>query len=217
MSNQVFHKIIPKSLNIFFLLSLICALALTGCGSNPELDNYKANMEQFFENVKVYDQSINAIDPESETSATDLLILLDSMDKSFAQMASLEVPDGFPGVDELADEASDYMTEAVSYFHQAYEAETFDPVLADVAKQNYDRANLRIQYILSILHGDLPEEIYSDASDDEDTTDTGNENTGNEGDAPKEPADSGSEDDFDTDDTVFYDDMQESGSDEGTE
>lgn len=217
MSNQVFHKIIPKSLNIFFLLSLICALTLTGCGSNPELDNYKANMEQFFENVKVYDQSINAIDPESETSATDLLILLDSMDKSFAQMASLEVPDGFPGVDELADEASDYMTEAVSYFHQAYEAETFDPVLADVAKQNYDRANLRIQYILSILHGDLPEEIYSDASDDEDTTDTGNENTGNEGDAPKEPADSGSEDDFDTDDTVFYDDMQESGSDEGTE
>lgn len=217
MSNQVFHKIIPKSLNIFFLLSLICALTLTGCGSNPELDNYKANMEQFFENVKVYDQSINAIDPESETSATDLLILLDSMDKSFAQMASLEVPDGFPGVDELADEASDYMTEAVSYFHQAYEAETFDPVLADVAKQNYDRANLRIQYILSILHGDLPEEIYSDASDDEDTTDTGNENTGNEGDAPKEPADSGSKDDFDTDDTVFYDDMQESGSDEGTE
>lgn len=217
MSNQVFHKIIPKSLIIFFLLSLICALTLTGCGSNPELDNYKANMEQFFENVKVYDQSINAIDPESETSATDLLILLDSMDKSFAQMASLEVPDGFPGVDELADEASDYMTEAVSYFHQAYEAETFDPVLADVAKQNYDRANLRIQYILSILHGDLPEEIYSDASDDEDTTDTGNENTGNEGDAPKEPADSGSKDDFDTDDTVFYDDMQESGSDEGTE
>lgn len=217
MSNQVFHKIIPKSLNIFFLIGLICALTLTGCGSNPELDNYKANMEQFFENVKVYDQSINAIDPESETSATDLLILLDSMDKSFAQMASLEVPDGFPGVDELADEASDYMTEAVSYFHQAYEAETFDPVLADVAKQNYDRANLRIQYILSILHGNLPEEIYSDVSDDGDTTDTGKENTGNEGDSPKEPADSGSEDDFDTDDTVFYDDMQESGSDEGTE
>lgn len=217
MSNQVFQKIIPKSLNVFFLLSLICALTLTGCGSNPELDNYKANMEQFFENVKVYDQSINAIDPESETSATDLLALLDSMDKSFAQMASLEVPDGFPGVDELADEASDYMTEAVSYFHQAYEAETFDPVLADVAKQNYDRANLRIQYILSILHGDLPEEIYSDASDDEDASNAGTENTGTEDDVPKEPADSGSEDDFDTDDTVFYDDMQESGSDEGTE
>lgn len=217
LSNQVFHKIIPQKLNVFFLLSLICALTLTGCGSNPELTSYKANMEQFFENVKVYDQSINAIDPESETAATDLLALLDSMDKSFAQMASLEVPNGFPGVDELADEANDYMTEAVSYFHQAYEAETFDPVLADVAKQNYDRANLRIQYILSILHGDLPEEIYSDVSDDEDTTDTGNENTGNEGDAPREPADSGSEDDFDTDDTVFYDDMQESGSDEDTE
>ena len=52
------------------------------------------------------------------------------------------------------------MTEAVSYYHQAFEAEPFDTVLADVAKQNYDRANVRLQYIVSILHGDIPEEIY---------------------------------------------------------
>lgn len=139
---------------------MIC-LFLTGCGSNTELDTYKANMNQFFENMKVYDSSINAIDPESETAVTDLLALLDSMDTSFSQMASLEVPEGFPGVDELADEASEYMTEAVSYYHQAFEGESYNAALADAAKQNYDRANLRIQYILSILHGDIPEEIYT--------------------------------------------------------
>lgn len=144
------------------ILGMICfSFLLTGCGNKAALDNYKANMTQFFENMKIYDSSINAIDVNSDTAVSELLTLLDSMDKSFAQMASLEVPEGFPGVDELADEASEYMTEAVSYYHQAFEGEEYNSSLADVAKQNYDRANLRIQYILSILHGDIPEEIYT--------------------------------------------------------
>lgn len=148
----------------------VITLFLTGCAGNPELDNYKANMNQFFENIEVYDTSINAIDPESETAVTDLLSLLDSMDKSFAQMASLEVPDNFPGVEELADEASSYMTEAVSCYHLAFEGDTYNSSMADVAKQNYDRANLRIQYIVSILHGEIPEEIYV-YENEENTTD----------------------------------------------
>ena len=153
----------------------IMLLVLTGCGNKEELENYKANMNQFFENIKVFDSSINAIDPESDTAVSELLSYLDSMDKSFAQMASLEVPDGFPGVEQLADEASEYMSEAVSYYHQAFEGEEYDATLADVAKQNYDRANLRIQYIVSILHGDIPEEIYTDEDTDEsaDTEDSG--------------------------------------------
>lgn len=150
------HKIKIVVLGCFVVSSIL----FTGCKGNAELDNYKANMTQFFENIQAFDTAINSINPESETAVTDLLSLLDSMDKNFQQMASLEVPEGFPGVEELADEASDYMTEAVSYYHQAFEAEPFDTVLADVAKQNYDRANLRIQYIVSILHGDIPEEIY---------------------------------------------------------
>ena len=158
---------------LLFLSACLTAFSmlLSGCRGNTELDNYKVNMNQFFENIKIYDSSINALDPESETAVTDLLALLDSMDQSFRQMASLEVPDGFPGVEELADEASDYMTEAVSYYHQAFEAQPFDTVLADVARQNYDRANLRIQYILSILHGDIPEEIYT--YEDEEGADDG--------------------------------------------
>lgn len=166
-----FHLLHKKAgISHIFLTFTFCFLfLLTGCGNKEELENYKANMNQFFENVKIFDSSINSIDPESDTAVSELLSLLDSMDKSFAQMASLEVPDGFPGVEQLADEASEYMTEAVSYYHQAFEGEEYDAVLADVAKQNYDRANLRIQYIVSILHGDIPEEIYTDEDADEST------------------------------------------------
>lgn len=142
------------------LISLVFLFLLTGCGNDPAIENYKANMNQFFENIEIYDASINAIDPNSETATTELLALLDSMNTTFSQMASLEVPEGFPGVAELAAEASAYMSDAVSCYHQAYDNE-YDSVMADVAYQYYEQANLRFQYIVSILHGDIPEEIFT--------------------------------------------------------
>ena len=142
-----------------FLLCFVM-FSLTGCGKDAKIENYKANMNQFFENIRIFDSSINAIDPNSETATTELLSLLDSMNTSFSQMASLEVPESFPGVEDLAAQASEYMSEAVSFYHQAYDGE-YDATLEDVARQNYERANIRLQYIVSILHGDIPEEIYT--------------------------------------------------------
>ncbi|EOS78470.1 hypothetical protein C819_00069 [Lachnospiraceae bacterium 10-1] len=158
---------------IILLLTFLTSFFLTGCGKDAELENYKANMNQFFENIRVIDSSINALDPNSETAVSDLLSLLDSMNTSFEQMASLDVPDGFPGVDELADEASEYMSEAVSYYHQAYE-NGYNANLEDAARQYYESANVRFQYIVSILHGDIPEEIYTyeDETSSEDTAES---------------------------------------------
>lgn len=157
--NNLSTKNHPK-IKAALLLVFLAAFMITGCQKNTELEHYKANMNQFFENIKVIDSSINGIDPYSETAVPELLGLLDTMNTSFEQMASLSVPDGFPGVEELADEASEYMSEAVSYYHQAYEGD-YNANLEDVARQNYERANIRFQYIVSILHGDIPEEIYT--------------------------------------------------------
>lgn len=199
MKRQLFNG---KTLFIIRLaLFFLPVWLLTGCGEDAELENYKANMNQFFENVRIFDSSINAIDPQSETSVADLLALLDSMDTSFQQMASLEVPDGFPGVAELAGEASMYMSEAVSYYHMAYEGEEFDASLEDVARQNYEFANVRFQYIVSILHGDIPEEIFTyedqgeGASGSEDASaPEGNSSEGEDGTSVPEGDPSGGED-----------------------
>ena len=72
-------------------------------------------------------------------------------------MAELEVPDRFSAADSLADEASENMAEAVSYFHMAYEGEEFDPNLEQAAREYYERANIRIQYMITILHGEIPQ------------------------------------------------------------
>ena len=67
------------------------------------------------------------------------------------------------------------MSEAVSYYHMAYEGESFDSAAAEVAYQNYECANERLQYIVSILHGNIPEEIFTY---DEEETEGGEDGAG---------------------------------------
>lgn len=94
--NRNYHRPLGRILSLMILMAL--TIPLSACGKNQEIEVYKANMTQFFENIQTIDSAINQLDPNAETVSTDLLSLLDSLDKSFQQMASLEVPDGFPGL-----------------------------------------------------------------------------------------------------------------------
>ena len=158
---MIFHNVHKATGKRLLFPMLFLTLFLTGCGKDKAVEAYRANMTQFFENVQTINDAINQLDPNDENIGDQLLPLLDSLDKSFSQMASLEVPDGFPGVADLATDASKYMTEAVSYYHQAYNGEEYDKTSADIAYQNYQFANKRLQYIVQILHGDVPKEIFT--------------------------------------------------------
>ncbi len=41
--------------------------------------------------------------------------------------------------------------------YQAYEAEEFNPNYEEAAREYYQRANIRLQYIVMLLHGEIPE------------------------------------------------------------
>ncbi len=138
-------------------LCLLCGLFLTACGSDAELEAYQEQMETFFEHIVEYDEAMNSIDADDEDAPAHLLLYLDALQEEFADMAALTVPEEFASVDELADEASENMTQAVALFHQAYEGETFDANLEAVAREYYERANVRIQYIITLLNGEIPE------------------------------------------------------------
>ena len=139
------------------VLSLLCALFLTGCGEDEALDANQADMETFFAHVAEFDENMNAIDISQEDYVEQLLEYLDALDAEVAWMAELEVPEQFSVVDSLADEASENMGQAVSYFHMAYEGEEFSPNYEEAAREYYERANIRIQYIIMLLHGEIPE------------------------------------------------------------
>lgn len=189
------------------LVTLLFAFLLTACGENEELTAYQEDMNTFFERAGEYNDKMNAIDPESDTAVIELLGYLDAFAEDIQWMAELEVPEQFSAVESLADEADENMKEAVALFHAAYDGESYDEGSEQAALEYYDRTNIRIQYIITILHGEIPEGegvTYTEENPllgggylnkkDEESED--GENPDAEEDVP--------EDDFDTDDTVFY-------------
>lgn len=185
---------------------LLCLL--TGCGRNEALDAYLEDMNAFFERAAQCNENMNAIDQNSDTAVIELLGYLDALAEDIQWMAQLTVPEQFSAVESLADEADANMKEAVSLFHKAYGGENFDEGAAQAAKEYYERTNVRIQYIITILHGEIPEGegvIYT-----EENAILGggylnkDKGSGAEDAAPAEPEETVPEDNFDTDDTVFY-------------
>lgn len=199
----------------FLGAAVICGFLLTGCGEDEALLAYQEDMSTFFENAAAYNDNMNAIDPNSEDAVSQLLAYLDGLQNEITWMAQLEVPEQFSAAESLADEADENMKEAVALFHQAYEGETYDEALGQAALEYYERTNVRIQYIITILHGEIPEGegvtyteeegifgggFLNKTEDEEDTEESSGEES---------TEDDSAEDDFDTDDTVFYEEPSE--------
>lgn len=194
-------------------ICLFLALVLSACGEDETLNAYLEDMNTFFSQAAAYNEKMNAIDRDSDTAMLELLGYLDALKEDIAWMAQLEVPEQFSAAESLADEAAENMEQAVSLFHKACEGETFDDATAQAAIEYYNRTNIRIQYIITILHGEIPEGegvtyieensllgggyLNKQDEDGEDGTDK------EEGSSAQETGEE-TDDNFDTDDTVFY-------------
>ena len=135
--------------------ALLSALLLTACGEDPELAQFKNSIDEFCTGISEIDDSINSIDALSDDAVSELLTDLDELNSLFQTFAQLDFPEEFDYLEDLADESSEYMTEAVKSYHEAYDG-TYDENMAEYARQNYSRAYKRIQIIISFLHGDEP-------------------------------------------------------------
>lgn len=197
-----------------------CIVMLVGCGKNQALEQYQADMTTFFEQISMYNDGMNSIDASAEDATNRILDYLDKVEEEIAWMAQLEVPSQFSAVEDLADEADENMKQAVALYHQAYEGDTFDEAVAQAAKEYYDRANIRIQYIITILHGEIPEGEGVTYTEENSILGGGylnqtEEDTSSE-DTVTEP-ETGTTDNFDTDDTVFYEEPTEEMTQESTQ
>jgi hypothetical protein len=137
--------------------AFLCAVLLSACGTDEALTEYQDNMTTFFEEAAACNDGMNSIDASADDATEQLLAYLDQLNDEVAWMAELEVPDQFSAVDSLADEASENMQQAVELYHQVFENGEYDEAIAEAAGEYYDRANIRIQYIITILHGEIPE------------------------------------------------------------
>ncbi len=140
------------------ILGLFCAGFLAGCG-NPEAARFQTQIDDFCTEISELDTSINGIDVTAENYTTELLGYLDELDTEFQTFAQIDFPKEFDYLEELADESSEYMTEAVKHYHEAYSADGYKEATAQYALENYSRAYKRVQIIISFLHGETPDDV----------------------------------------------------------
>ena len=196
---------------------LLCGLWLTGCGEDEQLTAYQEDMNTFFAHIADIDEGMNAIDATTDDAKQQLLSYLDQLQAEITWMAELETPDQFSMVDSLADEADENMRQAVALYHSAYEAEVFDEALAQAAREYYDRVNLRIQYIRMNFQGEIPEGEGITYIEDEGILGGGYLNQTEDDEMTEDgmtEGDTGTEDNFDTDNTVFYEEPEDAQGDE---
>lgn len=149
------------------IFCLVIACSIMACGKKDKsIETFKTEIETFSSNINEINEKINNIDPNSSTATEDLLSAFDEIDAEFIALAKLTVPGDFANVEVLADKASEYMTTAVSLYHQAFADNEYNPTFADQASQYYAEAIEKVQYIGLLLCG----ESISTDSTTEDTS-----------------------------------------------
>lgn len=150
-----------KKKTIRLLAGLFAAVTLTACGTDPEITQFKKKVDTFCTSVAELHESINGIDAQADDAAELALTYLDQLDRQFQDFAELDFPEEYDYLESLADEAGNYMKEAVNSYHAAYEGETYDEDTAAYARENSARALKRVQIILSILRGEDPSGVQT--------------------------------------------------------
>ncbi len=145
-----------SSVTIFLaFMILFSGLTLTSCGNLPsqETSAYQNDMTDFTNKIVELGENINRIDADSETAVSELLSYYDEMDAAFFSLTEMDIPDEYADAEILAERASKYMTQAVLYYHTAFESETFDDMALETANTYYEKAITYVNYIGEVLLG----------------------------------------------------------------
>lgn len=136
---------------------LVCTFVFAGCGENEELTVFEENMKNFYTEVSNIENAIAEIDASSENAVETLVINMEEMAACFQNLAQMDVPMEFISIEDLAEDASAYMDEAVRLYSEAYEEDYVSDSLIQAATENYESAMKRVKYIAILLQGEIPE------------------------------------------------------------
>ena len=148
---------------------IISVLLIAGCGSSEsgdegsnELKQFRTQVDTFCQTISDIDTQINSIDTTSETYATDIMNCLNSLNTAFADFAALDFPEEYDYLEHLADEASSYMSEAVTGYSQVYTDNSLNSqAMTDKyneASTAYANAFKRIKVIMTFLNGEVSQD-----------------------------------------------------------
>ena len=159
---------------MLYTVALFGAISLSGCGKTSDeekaLASFSSSISDFTDYIQDADEKINSLDINKKESANELLEILDDMDAEFAKFAQIDPPDQYESVSGLASQASEAMSNAVLYYHTAYESDPFDENYANAAYQYYSNSMEAVNIIGYLLAGEkIPENdhitVYEETND----------------------------------------------------
>ncbi|MBQ9611270.1 MAG: hypothetical protein IJV14_01620 [Lachnospiraceae bacterium] len=153
---------IGKRKALSFLL-LFCVLLLSSCGRYSQeteaLEEYRTQMEDFFDKVSAMDERIRSIDTSSETAEQEFLSAVDMLTSIISDATVLDPPDLFPDAKTLLEQAAQQMSASRKLYHETFEGETFDAETFNEAEESFKDCNntlLRLaKYLQSIADDEL--------------------------------------------------------------
>ncbi len=158
-----------KNVFLSIFLTILTVMAFTACGktadtgsSSEDLDAFRKQVDAFCTSIADTDSKINSVDTSSESYATEITGLLDTLNSSFTEFSNTEFPAEYEYLKHLSVEASDYMSQAVTIYKQVYTddslSETDMKARYDEASTLYANAFKRIKVIMTFLNGEISED-----------------------------------------------------------
>ena len=147
-------------------LILATSFLLTGCAQKDTKNvQFEKDMNTFCDNLVAIDASINEISNETgdeeglAAAKEELLDCLAGLNDEFRKFANMDFPEEYDYLEQMADEAGNYMTEAVNTYKKMYgTADGYNVNLEEYAAENYERAYKRVRIITALLRGETPNE-----------------------------------------------------------
>ncbi len=142
-------------------LFIICTLLLTGCSSKAEqVIAFQNELNSVITKMENIHNELESLDVKDKDASGQALEALSSLKDAFEELVAIDVKDEqFSFINDLAIEGSQYMEQAYKFFEGAYTSERFDRETADLAYQYLERATKRINVIITMLHGEVPEGV----------------------------------------------------------
>ncbi len=147
--------------NYLFLLSILTILSFSACGKNT--DQIVVFQNKLYSTVTEIESLHNELNNLNVTASDAVSIALDKLselDNAFKDLAAIDIVDEeFAYLTDLADEGSEYMSQAYKLFYETYNSNTLDEQNADLAYKYLERATTRVRVIISLLHGEIPDGV----------------------------------------------------------
>ncbi len=147
---------------LLITLLLTYILTLTACGSqdNEEILKFQNKLNSTLQEIENIHAEINSVDVTSPNASEDVLTSLSDLNDAFEALAQIKVTDkNHSYITDLALEGAEYMEQAYDLFQKAYGGDTFEEDNADLAYKYLERATKRIRVIVSMLHGEVPDDV----------------------------------------------------------